>query len=126
MHGRARLSALAIKISSFGFKYGAAPEADLVIDLRRRLANPRNHLPRGAVGTDNIVRKTVLGNDGNMRVFTSCQQRAKRLIDKQPSASIAFGCKSGIHRSVVFAEELAARLRRTGHEVEVEHLHLRS
>ncbi len=111
---------------SFGFKYGPdVPKADLLIDLRRRLANPRNHLPKGAVGTDSIVRKTVLGPDGNHKVFVACYERVKKVLKDEPAGVIAFGCKSGIHRSVVFAEEVAANLRKAGHEVEVQHLHLR-
>nr|MCH9680505.1 hypothetical protein [Deltaproteobacteria bacterium] len=89
------------------------------------LANPRNHLPKGAVGTDSLVRKTVLGPDGNHTVFVSCYERVKKVLKDKPASVIAFGCKSGIHRSVVFAEEVATLLRRTGHEVEVQHLHLR-
>jgi RNase adaptor protein for sRNA GlmZ degradation len=42
-----------------------------------------------------------------------------------PTGWPAFGCKSGIHRSVVFANALAERLRDDGYEVEVKHRHLR-
>ena len=118
---------MAIEVLSFGFKYAPdIPEADLRIDLRRRMANPQDHLPKGAIGTDQVVKRTVLGSDKNRRVFQSCLERAERLIKDNPSAVIAFGCNSGIHRSVVFAEELAARLRKVGHTVEVRHIHLRA
>lgn len=118
---------MAVEVLSFGFKYGPdIPEADLRVDLRRRVANPQDHLPRGAVGTDLVVKRTVLASDQNRRVFQSCLERARRLVKDRPSAVIAFGCNSGIHRSVVFAEELAARLRRDGHTVEVRHVHLRA
>lgn len=117
---------MAVEILSFGFKYAPdIPAADLQIDLRRRTANPQDHLPKGAIGTDPIVKRTVLGSDTNRRVFQACLDRALKLLKDNPSPVIAFGCHSGIHRSVVFAEELAARLRRTGHAVEVRHVHLR-
>ncbi len=117
---------MAIRILSFGFKYTSdLPNADLLFDLRRRLANPRNHLPKGAIGTDTIVRQTVMGPDGNRKVFTACLERVQKVLRARPDAVIAFGCKSGIHRSVVFAEETAARLRKQALVVEVEHLHLR-
>ena len=118
---------MAVEVLSFGFKYAPdLPEADLRIDLRRRMANPQDHLPKGAIGTDQVVKRTVLGADTNRRVFQSCLERAQRLLKGNPSPVIAFGCNSGIHRSVVFAEELAARLRKAGHTVEVRHIHLRA
>jgi RNase adaptor protein for sRNA GlmZ degradation len=43
----------------------------------------------------------------------------------ESEVAVAFGCKSGVYRSVVFAEELATRLREQGHEVELIHLHLK-
>lgn len=117
---------MAIRVLSFGFKYPSdIPQADLCIDLRRRLANPRNHLPKGAIGTDAIVRETVLASDSNRRVLTSCLERVRKVLRTQPEAVIAFGCKSGIHRSVVFAEEIASHLRKQAHAVEVKHIHLR-
>lgn len=115
-----------VEVLSFGFKYAPdIPRADLQIDLRRRIANPQDHLPKGAVGTDLVVRRSVLGPDTNRRVFQGCLDRALKLLKQSPAAVIAFGCNSGIHRSVVFAEELAARLREAGHEVAVRHVHLR-
>jgi UPF0042 nucleotide-binding protein len=117
---------MAVEVLSFGFKYAPdIPAADLRIDLRRKVANPQDHLPKGAVGTDLVVRRSVLGSDTNRRVFQGCLDRAQKLLKDNPAAVIAFGCKSGIHRSVVFAEELAACLRKAGHAVEVRHVHLR-
>jgi len=117
---------MAIEVLSFGFKYAPdIPAADLRIDLRRRIANPQDHLPKGAVGTDAVVKRSVLGSDTNLRVFQACLVRVQRLLRDQESAIIAFGCNSGIHRSVVFAEELATRLRRDGRTVTVPHVHLR-
>lgn len=117
---------MAVEVLSFGFKYAPdIPAADLRIDLRRRIGNPQDHLPRGAVGTDLVVKRAVLGSDSNRRVFQSCLERAQRLLKENASAVIAFGCNSGIHRSVVFAEELAVLLRKAGHTVEVRHVHLR-
>jgi UPF0042 nucleotide-binding protein len=118
---------MTIAVLSFGFKYASdIPSADLRIDLRRRIANPQDHLPKGAVGTDLAVRRSVLGPDTNRRVFQGCLDRVQKLLKDNASPVIAFGCNSGIHRSVVFAEELAERLRRDGHTVEVRHVHLRT
>lgn len=116
-----------IKILSFGFKYGEPyPEADMRVDLRSRVRNPRDHVPRGAVGTDRVVIDAVLGSQGNVKVLQRYHERARALARENGSCVIAFGCKSGIHRSVVFANALAERLRKDGYEVEVEHRHLRA
>lgn len=126
MHADPAGLTMAVEVLSFGFKYAPdIPAADLRIDLRRRIANPQDHLPKGAVGTDLVVRRSVLGSDANRRVFQSCLDRAQKLLKVNASAVIAFGCNSGIHRSVVFAEELAARLREAGHVALVRHVHLR-
>ena len=116
-----------VTISSYGFKYGEPfPDAQMRIDLRNRISNPQDHLPKGAVGTDRIVHKAVLGNDRNKKIFASYLARAKKLVKKESSVSIAFGCTSGIHRSVVFAEELAKKLGALRHSIEIVHVHLRT
>ncbi|MEZ0275166.1 MAG: RNase adapter RapZ [Roseimicrobium sp.] len=114
------------KIISFGFKYGEPyPEADMRIDLRNRISNPQDRLPKGAVGTDEIVKRTVLGADQNRKIFESYFERARKLARKQADVVVAFGCTSGIHRSVVFANELAERLVAAGHEAQIDHRHLK-
>ena len=116
----------AFKIVSFGFKYGEPyPEADMRVDLRNRIANPQDHLPKGAIGTDAVVRRAVLGSDQNRKIFESYFMRVRKLARQQEHSVVAFGCTSGIHRSVVFANELAERLMAAGYKVEVDHQHLR-
>lgn len=115
-----------IRVVSFGFKYGEPyPVADMRLDLRRRLRNPQDQVPKGAIGTDKVVISAVLSTAENRKVLQRYYERARMLAREQSECVIAFGCKSGIHRSVVFANELAARLVKDGHEVEVEHVHLR-
>lgn len=115
-----------VSILSFGFKYESdLPEADMRIDLRRRLKNPHGQLPKGAVGTDVAVRRAVMGSENNRRIFRGYLDRVTELLKENPDAVVAFGCKSGIHRSVVFAEELALRLQSDGHPVALRHLHLK-
>lgn len=115
-----------VEIKSFGFKYGEPyPETHLQIDLRNRIQNPQDHLPKGAVGTDTVVKKAVLGSDKNSKIFERYFDRVRKLMKKHDSLIVSFGCKSGIHRSVVFAEELSQRLSKDGHEVTLTHIHLR-
>ena len=116
-----------VRVVSFGFKYGAPyPEADMRLDLRRRLRNPQDQVPKGAIGTDKVVISAVLSTAENRKVLQRYYERSRMLAREKPDCVIAFGCKSGIHRSVVFAEELATRLAKDGHAVEVEHLHLQT
>ncbi len=115
-----------ITIISFGFKYGEPyPEADMRIDLRNRIANPQDQLPKGAIGTDVVVKRSVLGSDQNRKIFESYFTRARKLSRLKEHTIVAFGCTSGIHRSVVFANELAERLAAVGCKVNVEHRHLK-
>jgi RNase adaptor protein for sRNA GlmZ degradation len=96
------------------------------IDLRKRIANPQDRLPKDAIGIDLAVKQSVFHSDNNRKVFASYLARVKKLMRKQERSVVAFGCNSGIHRSVVFAEELAERLAATGCQVNVEHRHLKS
>lgn len=116
-----------IKIYSFGFKYeDDLPEFDLTYDLRKKLKNPVSHLPKGAIGLDKIVIKTVLGSDTNKKVFTNIYNRIIKFLKvNERDITIAFACRSGIHRSVVFAEEAANKLREKKLDVEVLHIHLK-
>lgn len=116
-----------VKVISFGFKYGPPyPEATMRVDLRNRIHNPQDQLPKDAIGTDRVVIGAVLGPAENKKIMQRYYERARALARTGTPCVIAFGCKSGIHRSVVFANEVAARLRDDGFDVEVEHRHLRS
>lgn len=100
---------------SFGFRYGAPVDADLVLDVRF-LDNPYfveglGHLP----GTDERVRKYVLAQ-AQTREFLSlaaallefclpCYEREGKAY-----LTVGIGCTGGRHRSVVVADELAGRM----------------
>ena len=114
-------------IYSFGYKYeNEQPECDLTYDLRKKLQNPVSHLPRGAIGLDKLVIKTVLESDTNKKVFTNIYNKLKQYIKLNGTdISVGFGCHSGIHRSVVFAEECGRRLKKDKIEVQIRHVHLK-
>lgn len=116
-----------MKIYSFGYKYeNGKPKTNLTFDLRNKLKNPVSHLPRGAIGLDKIVIETVLGSDQNNKAFEVIYGKIRKCIkDNGNEISISFGCHSGIHRSVVFAEECAKRLTKAKFSVELEHVHLK-
>jgi UPF0042 nucleotide-binding protein len=106
-----------MQILSFGFRYGDVPAADLVVNARS-LRNPHHDRRlRALTGLDRPVRREVLSLQDSQRLLS----RVVRQVSESGARSVAFGCTAGRHRSVVLAEELAARLREAGHEVEVLH-----
>jgi len=110
---------LQVSVLSFGFKYGAPRDADLVFDVRF-LPNP-HWVPelRLHPGTDPAVRAYVQGNE----LYPVFIERLEALLDValpgylaegKSYLTIAIGCTGGHHRSVVVAEELAAWIRERG------------
>ncbi|WP_434415943.1 RapZ C-terminal domain-containing protein [Nannocystis pusilla] len=67
-----------VKVISFGFKYGPPyPEAGMRIDLRSRIHNPQDQLPKDAVGTDRAVISAVLGPAENKKILQRYYERAR-------------------------------------------------
>ena len=117
---------LTVSIISFGFKYGAPRDADVVLDCRF-LPNPHwvQDL-RDRPGTDPAVGSYVRGHEA-YRVFLS---GVRGLLDAmlpglagegKSYLTVALGCTGGRHRSVVAAEDVAAYLRERGLAASVEH-----
>lgn len=115
-----------IAISSFGFKYGAPRDADLLFDVRF-LPNPY-WVPelRPLTGVDAPVRHYVL-DDRDAQEFL---QRIEGLIDflvprfrheGKSYVSIAIGCTGGRHRSVAIADALSKWLDGRGVRATVRH-----
>lgn len=106
---------LQLSVVSFGFKYGAPTDVDLMVDMRF-LPNPFWETDlRALTGVDPEVKEYVLGREGAAEfldhyvaaltpVFAGFQRENKR------HASLAVGCTGGKHRSVATARELADRL----------------
>jgi len=118
--------ALRLNIVSFGFKYGLPVDADLVVDCRF-LPNP-HWVPelRPMNGLDAPVRDYVLGQPG-AKEFLDAYEEVLQVVatgyvrEGKSYATLAVGCTGGKHRSVAVAEQLAARLRDRGMEVQVGH-----
>jgi UPF0042 nucleotide-binding protein len=117
---------LQVSLISFGFKYGAPRDADMVLDVRF-LPNPYwepalQDLP----GTVSAVQRYVRGQP----MYREFMQRLEGLLDVtvpgfiaegKAYLTIAVGCTGGRHRSVVAADELAASFGARGLPVTVEH-----
>lgn len=113
-------------VMSFGFKHGIPVDADLVADVRF-LPNP-HWVPelRPRTGQDPEVADYVFASP-EAREFL---EQYSRLIDivadgylreGKRYVTIAVGCTGGHHRSVAMAENLAARLVKSGVETFVSH-----
>jgi UPF0042 nucleotide-binding protein len=115
---------ISIRIISFGYLHGPAPEADITLDLRRAFRDPHiNPRLRELTGRDSPVRRAVLATTGIRRLLRATARQAQAYT-AGPSAQeivIGSGCAGGRHRSVVVADQLARRLRRRGHTVTVIH-----
>jgi UPF0042 nucleotide-binding protein len=121
------LPRMSTRFVSFGFKYGAPVDADVVLDVRF-LDNPNfvpelKHLP----GTHAAIIEYVLGREETQAFIV----KAKDLLtfslpryEREGKAylTIAIGCTGGRHRSVVLCEHLAKELSRaTGLPIAVAH-----
>ena len=108
---------LAVTFQSFGFKHGPPRDADLGFDVRF-LPNPHweptlreltGHDQRGASSTSRAA-----GNleEFNERLFALLDFLLPQyMAEGKAHLMVAIGCTGGRHRSVVIAEQLAARYR---------------
>lgn len=115
-----------IDVQSFGFKFGAMSEGDLVFDVRC-LPNPF-YVPelKNKTGLDKDVCDYVLSFDEAKVLLGKLTDLIDYLIplyEKEGKSQlvIAFGCTGGKHRSVTFAEAVAEHLRKQGHRIRITH-----
>lgn len=117
---------LKINVLSFGFKYGAPKDSDLVFDVRC-LPNPF-YVPelKEHTGLEEPVREYVMK-------FEQAQGLVPKLLDLinylvplyrsegKSQLTISVGCTGGKHRSVVFAELVGNDIKDKGYNVSVYH-----
>lgn len=121
---------LTVTISSFGFKHGAQPEADWVVDARM-MRNPFwDHDLRPLTGLDEPVRRFVLDQPETGELVRRLSDLFAWALPEYAAHGrrhlhLAVGCTGGRHRSVVIAEALAESLRRGDHRVVVRHRDVR-
>ena len=113
-------------VMSFGFKYGIPLDADLVADLRF-LPNPYwDPNLKELTGLDAAVNDYVVSSPEAQDFLTKYAQIIDLVEDGyvregKRFVTIAMGCTGGKHRSVAMAENLSARLVKSGVEVRVVH-----
>ncbi|HNX51052.1 MAG TPA: RNase adapter RapZ [Thermoanaerobaculaceae bacterium] len=117
---------LVVRCESFGYRYGLPPDANLLFDVRC-LPNP--HFVPGL--------RPMAGDDQPVKEWLEAQPEVEETWDRICSLCdllvpayrkegkswvlIAFGCTGGRHRSVYFAERLAAHLSANQWAVTVQH-----
>ena len=107
---------MAVRVVSFGFKYGLPVDADLVFDLRF-LPNPHfvDEL-RAKTGLDRDVADYVMATESARELMGDVRSLLEHALPRYRSEGKAYltigvGCTGGRHRSVAFAEDLGRWLR---------------
>jgi len=124
--GRAERIGMAVTVKSFGYKYGPAPDADLLFDVRF-LPNPHFEAAlRPKTGLDEDVAAYVLDREETYELLEHVDALLSFLLPRyvreaRAYLTIGIGCTGGRHRSVVLAEAVARRLREQGYDVIVRH-----
>ncbi len=125
----AHSTGMAILFESFGFKYGAPNNADLVFDARC-LANPHWHVDlRRLSGKDREVIEFLETNKQVQSMFTDIQHFLEKWlpqyqINNRSYITIAIGCTGGQHRSVYLSEKLQQHFSHRLENVQVRHREL--
>ncbi|MFJ9523244.1 ATPase [Kitasatospora sp. NPDC101801] len=104
-----------VKIITFGYLHGAAPEAELVLDLRRHFRDPHvNPELRYKTARDQEVRDAVAATPGVLQVvaaaITMTQSYAMGPVAATAPFRVAFGCAGGRHRAATAGEMLQQAL----------------
>ncbi|MFV0422841.1 RNase adapter RapZ [Oleidesulfovibrio sp.] len=123
------LRSLRVNLITFGFKYGAPSDADMVFDLRF-LPNPYfEPALKELSGQDQEVQDFVLGCEQGKMFFQRFLDFILFLLPQYEAegryrVTIAIGCTGGKHRSVSAAEALRDALKKSDYAVALEHRHI--
>ncbi|RUM40384.1 MAG: hypothetical protein DSY80_10330 [Desulfocapsa sp.] len=115
-----------VTLFSFGYKYGAPQDVNLLFDVRF-LSNPFHVAElRSHNGTEAVISEFVLGNSDGKMFLEQLQHTVlyyiKRLQESgKESLRVGIGCTGGHHRSVAVTEALAKSITEQG--TEVSHFH---
>ena len=115
----------AVTLTSFGFKYGIPPEADMVFDMRC-LPNPFYEPDlRDLTGLDTAVSDYVFRSEASQEYLAKLEDLMTFLTplfrEDRSELHIAIGCTGGRHRSVAMTQALAERLEQRGFAPAVTH-----
>ncbi len=118
-----------VYIHSFGFKHGAPPNLDLLLDVRF-LPNPHfvNGL-RDKTGLNPQIKDYIMSKEETQTFLDHLSRFLSYLLPQyqregKPFLSMGIGCTGGVHRSVVIAQWVGHFLREKGYRVKVLHREL--
>lgn len=124
--GRAVDELMFVDLFSFGFKYGAPMDADMLFDVRF-VPNPF-YVPelKPMTGLDAACAKYVLDRPITQHFLSSVKQLLFDLIPHYSSEgknrlTVGIGCTGGQHRSVAITEELSKHMSEGGYSVRARH-----
>ena len=124
--GGGHRKAMLISVVSFGFRYGAPHDADLVFDVRF-LPNP-NYVSglREKTGRDPAVKKFINASPLTRELVARLSDLLFYLLphyirEGKSYLTIAIGCTGGRHRSVAIAERIASVLEDGGYQIKILH-----
>ncbi len=130
IRGRRPLVPMQVHVLSFGFKYGPAMEADLLVDVRF-LLNPY-FVPelKALDGEDPAIREFVFGNSEARTLvakYTDLIDYLLPLYEREGKShlTIAVGCTGGRHRSVAVARALYDHIAERRPQVDIIHRDIR-
>ncbi len=125
--GADTVTPLVVTLTSFGFRRGVPPDADLVFDVRF-LPNPhfvtslRPWSGRHARDAKFVLRAPAAGKFLGLTSGLLKFLLPQYIAEGKTYLTIAIGCTGGRHRSVAIAEALGRRLRKTrGIQLRVRH-----
>jgi UPF0042 nucleotide-binding protein len=116
----------AVKLESFGFKYGLPADADFVFDTRC-LPNPYWQADmREKTGKDTVVREFLDASIDVQQVVSDIYHLLQRwlpLFEKENRSylNVAVGCTGGQHRSVYIVEKVSAILHHESRDSLIRH-----
>jgi RNase adaptor protein for sRNA GlmZ degradation len=112
-----------LRVTSFGFGHGAAPAADIVLDLRPWFRDPHvSPRLRELTGRDPEIIANVLSTPGVGGFINQVFHAAGELVQLGlGTVNLAAGCVGGRHRSAVVSDQLYFRALSAGWTAEVVH-----
>lgn len=126
LNEQSSLDELTINVVSFGFKYGAPNDCDLMFDVRF-IPNPFYFANlKHQSGLDQDVIDFVIGNDTTKEFFEKLYPLLDFLIpsyirERKAQLVIGIGCTGGRHRSTAIAQQIYDDLSKKYSRVTIEH-----
>ncbi len=115
-----------VYVTSFGYRHGVPPDADLVFDVRF-LPNP-NYIPRfkKLTGRHPTVARYIRSFPQTVEFIDRISDLLVYLLphyirEGKSYLTIAFGCTGGHHRSVMMADQIRKNLSEAGYRAKVTH-----